>query len=309
MRPKDKKGGLLGLPGGKQMAINVLLVDDSSTMRRLVERTLQAADIQMNEVHHAANGVEALKLLNKYWIDLVLADINMPVMNGIEMIDKMSEDKLLDSIPVVVVSTEGNRERLEHLKTQGIRGRVRKPFTPELLRDVIQNVLELDPRGPIPPSLEPEPYVTIRRVFGEVIEKFTFMITEDISAKLLEAPKSFLIQGKTVFQGGVDGEMVLALGKDTSLEMAANLLALDPNDPLLEKRYEDVLAEVQGILCGNILSALEGIRIVVDLSPVEVCAIDQDQWDCIAEDPETLGFRIEGQNVLLKFVVQRHDGQ
>lgn len=124
------------------MPYNILIVDDSDTIRAVIARTLDIANIPTNILYEARNGQEALDILNQNWIDLVLADINMPKMNGVEMIEKMAEDGILESIPVIIVSTEGSTTRIEQLRLKGVRGYVRKPFTPEIIRKVIGDVLE-----------------------------------------------------------------------------------------------------------------------------------------------------------------------
>ena len=93
-------------------------------------------------MHHAANGSEALEILHKHWIDLVFADINMPVMNGTELVDRMNADGVLAKVPVIVVSTDGSATRIRQLLQKGVKAYVRKPFTPEKLRAVVEDVLE-----------------------------------------------------------------------------------------------------------------------------------------------------------------------
>ena len=122
------------------MPLNILLVDDSETVRAVIAKTLTITELPVGQLFEAANGKEALELLKHEWIDLVLADINMPVMGGIEMIEKMSENNLLDSIPVIVVSTEGSKTRIEQLMSKGVRAYLRKPFSPETIRDIIEDI-------------------------------------------------------------------------------------------------------------------------------------------------------------------------
>ncbi len=128
------------------MAYRILLVDDSATTRELIARTLEIAGFEIDSVYHAANGSEALEVLKDNWVDLVFADINMPVMNGIEMIERMKDDPVLSSVPVVVVSTDGSASRVEQLSAKGIRAYLRKPFTPEQLRGVVETVLQGESR-------------------------------------------------------------------------------------------------------------------------------------------------------------------
>jgi len=122
------------------MAVNVLVVDDSGVMRSMIAKTIKLSGLNLGEIHQAANGQEGLEALNRNWIDLVIADINMPVMNGEEMIDRMQAYPDFKDIPIVVVSTEGSQTRVERLQDKGVRF-IHKPFTPEVIRDTIKKFL------------------------------------------------------------------------------------------------------------------------------------------------------------------------
>jgi two-component system, chemotaxis family, chemotaxis protein CheY len=132
------------------MALNLLIVDDSETVRAILAKTLQLSGIAVGEMYKAANGREALDILKDHWIDLIFSDINMPIMGGVEMIQQMQQDDMLKTIPVIVVSTEGSVTRIEQLKAQGIRAYIRKPFTPELIRSVVEDIIG-------PAGVEPAP--------------------------------------------------------------------------------------------------------------------------------------------------------
>ena len=119
--------------------LNILIVDDSSVMRAMIIKTMRMADLPLGEIQQAANGQEGLEAIQKHWIDLVVADINMPVMNGEEMIDNMKENPDMKDIPIIVISTEGSVNRIERLKQKGARF-ISKPFSPEIIRDNIQDL-------------------------------------------------------------------------------------------------------------------------------------------------------------------------
>jgi two-component system chemotaxis response regulator CheY len=129
------------------MAFNILIVDDSRTTRRVIQKTLAMTGLPIGQVLEAASGAEGLDAMRQAWVDLVLADLNMPGMNGVEMIAAMGQDPLLSKLPVVVVSSEGDQTVLDSLSEQGVREIVRKPFDPGLLRDVMQRVLGAAPSG------------------------------------------------------------------------------------------------------------------------------------------------------------------
>ena len=122
------------------MAINVLVVDDSSVMRAMIIKTLRMSGIPLGETHQAANGREGLDTLNRNWIDLAIVDINMPIMNGEEMIDQMLGNTETKDIPILVISTEGSKTRIERLKNK-VSGFVQKPFSPEKIRDIVREIL------------------------------------------------------------------------------------------------------------------------------------------------------------------------
>ncbi len=125
------------------MAINLLVVDDSGVMRAMVLKTIRMAGLQLAEVHEAANGQEGFHLLESHWIDLAIVDINMPVMNGEEMIDRMKDNPKMKDIPVVVISTEGSKARIERLQHKGVTF-IYKPFSAEAIRDTVKHLLRME---------------------------------------------------------------------------------------------------------------------------------------------------------------------
>ncbi len=123
------------------MGYNVLIVDNSVIIRKMVAKTLAISDLDISEYHFAENGLQALEKLDELWIDIVFADINMPGMNGVEMIEEMSRRNLLSSVPVVVISTERSRQRIEALKELGVKAYLQKPFVPEEFARVVKDLL------------------------------------------------------------------------------------------------------------------------------------------------------------------------
>ncbi|HOY64079.1 MAG TPA: response regulator [bacterium] len=123
------------------MAYNILVVDDSAIIRKMVTRTIHMAHLPVGDIYQAENGRDALGILGANWIDLVLADINMPVMDGMAMLESMHNDEVMKNVPVIIVSTEGSETKIEKLWQTGMKAFVKKPFMPETIREVIQNVL------------------------------------------------------------------------------------------------------------------------------------------------------------------------
>jgi two-component system chemotaxis response regulator CheY len=125
------------------MALNVLVADDSAVMRAMIIKTLGLCGIPIGQVYQAANGREGLAVLESNGVDLVLVDINMPVMDGAEMIARLRAIPEFVDTPILVVSTDGSDARRRSLQDKGA-GFVHKPFTPEGLRDAIVSTMGVD---------------------------------------------------------------------------------------------------------------------------------------------------------------------
>lgn len=123
------------------MAFNILLVDDSATVRAVISKALKLAEVDINELYQAGNGQEALEVLEADWVDLVFCDISMPVMDGEQFVEEMNKRGMIETIPVVIVSSAGSEPRVARLKQNGVRDYVQKPFTPERIREVVDSVM------------------------------------------------------------------------------------------------------------------------------------------------------------------------
>ena len=117
------------------MAAKMLIVDDSSIIRRVLKRTVNMILPEFEDIMEASSGVEALEVLAEKKVDIILTDINMEDMGGQELIAHVKADDTLKDIPIVVISTEGNQNRVAQLLEQGAVGYIKKPFTPEKIRD------------------------------------------------------------------------------------------------------------------------------------------------------------------------------
>ena len=124
------------------MAYNILIVDDSQTMRKVIQKSVVLSGFELGDCWEAGNGREALDLLRSHWVDLILADINMPVMNGLEMLRELSKDEIYRSIPVVLITTESSEKWRDETQALGIKGYIQKPFHPETVRSVLTRIME-----------------------------------------------------------------------------------------------------------------------------------------------------------------------
>ena len=122
--------------------IRALIIDDSSVMRKIVERSLRQAGIDLKQVLEAGNGAEALGVLRaESPVDLILCDINMPVMDGLEFIKQLPTVENAKNVPVIMITTEGSESHVVQALSSGARGYIRKPFTPEQLKERVIPIL------------------------------------------------------------------------------------------------------------------------------------------------------------------------
>ena len=122
-------------------SIRALIVDDSSVMRKIVERSLRQAGINLTEVFEAGNGAEALSVLQEKQVDLILCDINMPVMDGLEFVKQLSGVENAKGVPVIMITTEGSESHVVQALSCGARGYIRKPFTADQVKEHVVPVL------------------------------------------------------------------------------------------------------------------------------------------------------------------------
>lgn len=115
--------------------IRALIVDDSSVMRKIVERALRQAGIDLKEVHEAGSGVEGIEVLRTCSVDLILSDINMPSMDGLEFLRQIRAQNLAEGVPVVMITTESSEEHVKQAIQSGAQGYIRKPFTPDQVKE------------------------------------------------------------------------------------------------------------------------------------------------------------------------------
>lgn len=124
------------------MKYRILIVDDSPLLRATARRAVLQAGASPERVREAQNGKEALDLLAKEPADVVLLDINMPVMDGFQFVEEKAKNPALAGIKVALVTTEGNKKRLERMTQLGVDHYLRKPFEPEELRSLVNSLFQ-----------------------------------------------------------------------------------------------------------------------------------------------------------------------
>jgi two-component system, chemotaxis family, chemotaxis protein CheY len=122
--------------------VSVLIVDDSAVMRKIVERSLRQAGIELERVMEADSGASALAVIHQNLPDMIFSDVNMPTMDGIEFIRQLQGMESAKGVPVVMITTEGSQTRVMEALSLGAQGYIRKPFTPDQVRAQVVPLLE-----------------------------------------------------------------------------------------------------------------------------------------------------------------------
>jgi two-component system chemotaxis response regulator CheY len=220
--------------------LNVLVVDDSLVMRGMVIKTLRATGLPLGQLWQAADGREALAVLEKSGVDLCLADINMPVMDGEEFIAHVRGRSETRTLPVLVVSSDLRADRVARLSSR-YTAVLHKPFTPEGLRDAVVAMMGM----PELPVLEAQ----LRDSTAEAMEKLCFILPK--AEPVAAAPLTRAMQVR--FNGRYGGRLVLSVDDRLYSALAANMLGEEGLD---DRQRADALGEMANVICGNLLPLL-----------------------------------------------------
>ena len=125
------------------MESDVLVVDDSAAIRKILQRVLRQTGMAIRTIHEAGDGQEAVDLLGGgHHVDLVLTDINMPRMDGLQLLAALKAAPDWRNIPVVMITTEGGETKVAEAVKLGAAGYVRKPFTADQIKEKLAGILE-----------------------------------------------------------------------------------------------------------------------------------------------------------------------
>jgi two-component system chemotaxis response regulator CheY len=123
------------------MPVDVLIVDDSAAIRKILQRVLRQTDIPIGDVLEAGDGLEALKTLNSRHVNLILSDINMPNMDGLQLLAQLKQNEKWKTVPIIMVTTEGGQGKVIEAVQLGAAGYVRKPFTAEQIKEKLTGLV------------------------------------------------------------------------------------------------------------------------------------------------------------------------
>ena len=176
--------------------IRALIVDDSSVMRKIVERSLRQSGIELEKVVEASNGAEALVALQNNVVDLILCDINMPVMDGLEFVRQVAKMESAKGIPIVMITTEGSESHVVEALSAGARGYIRKPFRESELFENLARCLHIK-------------YVYAEEAAGSLLQQSA--ATAALSAKTLSRLPKDLVQAIRDTASGANLKLLLTL--------------------------------------------------------------------------------------------------
>ena len=123
------------------MAVDVLIVDDSAAIRKILHRVLMQAEVPLGQVFEAGDGLQALEVLKTQSVNLILSDINMPNMDGIQLLGQIKANAAWRNMPVIMITTEGSQAKVMEAVQLGAAGYVRKPFTAEQIKEKLVGLI------------------------------------------------------------------------------------------------------------------------------------------------------------------------
>lgn len=121
--------------------LDVLIVDDSAAIRKILQRVLRQTDLSLGEIQEAGDGTEAVEILKNRSFGLILSDINMPQMDGLQLLARIKDMAHLKDVPVIMITTEGGQGKVMEAVQLGATGYVRKPFTAEQIKEKLVGII------------------------------------------------------------------------------------------------------------------------------------------------------------------------
>lgn len=251
------------------MAYNILIVDDSETTRAVIKKCLSMTGIELAGIYEASDGAAALRVLDQNWMDIVFADLNMPGMDGIALINAMAKMNMLESMPVVIITSDRNEARIEELKKVGARGYLSKPFRPEMLENMLREVLG----SPDEPAAVGEVQIgetsstemgdDLSDIVGDaamrVLEDAAYVFTE----RLPDDAENPLRDERKIVSAQIDigsGRACVAFACSLCFAgtVAADLLGLDTEGPVPSRKCMDAIGELLNMLGGVLYKQWRG---------------------------------------------------
>lgn len=276
------------------MAYNVLVVDDSRTTRTIIAKALRHSGVELGDIHFAADGLEALELLQEHWVDIIFADLNMPRLTGVEMVERMAAHDLLASVPVVIVSTEGRQDRIDALLAKGVAAYLRKPFVPAEVGAVAATLLGGGPGGVGPARWESAEsrLIDVPESFFDALEGFAMLVAQQVD-RVPSAPEHAVMAHATARGPAVELDVVIATSAEGAVAIGEAALGETG-----ESEGQDAVRELVNLVAGHVVDSLSGGPFT--LSVPDSRALDGTRaWAEATAAHVALAFDLEGCPLLL----------
>lgn len=264
------------------MAYNVLIVDDSANMRSIIAKAVRLSGVPVGEVMMGSNGAEALEILRREWVDIVLADLNMPVMGGIELVERMVHEGIVGQVPVVIISTESRKKVIEWMLSTGVTAFLRKPFSPEELGALIETILG------DPPAEKPSDDL-FATAFMEALEGFA-MLLGDVTGGA-DVPEEAVLAQVRFVGAGVEGDVLLAACPDTCQTISHSATGEECGDGA------DALAELANVTAGQLVDRIDGGPFALH-PPERESLAGTAAWERVGAQDEWSVFDVEGRAIV-----------
>jgi len=213
----------------------------------------------------------------------------MPVMSGVELVERMHADPRLKKIPVIIISTEGSATRMEYLREMGVKAYVRKPFTAEQIHAAISTVMEGMPN---------KPEENLAQALESVINTMASLPVETIDPRDLPDMDASLVHAHIIFTGESSGEIGLLFDPSLASLLAARILGIDAKDQLLDDMVEDAVKELLNVVCGQFLTLSFGETPVFSLTVPHVFPLGAPACRALLKGPHVIAFLVNGYTLL-----------
>lgn len=257
-----------------QQPPTILIVDDSATTRRMIKRAIGASGISVGSLLEAADGLTALSIMESAHVDLVLADLNMPLMDGAAMIAQMRRREALQAIPIIVISAQPDPHEIQRLEQEGVVGFLPKPFAPASLAALIAPLLESRDAAH-PQDAGGSFNLTLAESLAEALETMAFVSPELPATHDLPPASVDLRIVHVEFHGAsINGSLSIAAPVKFGEVVAANC-----GDPEGDRDIEDAFKEFANVTCGLLLRKQLGRGADFKMTPpVLGWADEMDHW-------------------------------
>lgn len=283
-------------PTWGNMGYSVLVVDDSRICRKTLIKMMEASGLPIDEVLEAEHGPMALDILSDSKTDCIFLDINMPLLNGVEFMREIAQDDALNKIPVVIVSTEGSKERIDELQTLGVKAILRKPVTARQFFEIVSPILNQNGNGKSDweATLDKVP-VSVR----SVLEQWAHIAVENVPHNeiKLDASKPVILVSMP-YSGKYNGKVEVAV-QDGMVRVVAEQL-LGKREEMAPGEALDVVRELTNVITGNLITDLYGTDHLLALSQPMISYPNVSQtWEHFAKG---FAFKCDGIPLLVQIV-------